>query len=169
MGASKNLFMEDREAELYDNRGMEEIHTFRAYNQISDSFVTKVEEYDNGDISALDAAVDFKKEIEKLELQIEQRKSWIDENKDAVDIEAAKYQNEYGGFKITKQSRETKNFKNIPAWLALEQAKKEFEAKSVAALNMVRKGGLNVDENGEEIPLPEITFSSFIKFDKIKK
>ena len=28
---------------------------------------------------------------------------------------------------------------------------------------------VNVDINGEEIPLPEINVSSFIKFDKIKK
>lgn len=34
---------------------------------------------------------------------------------------------------------------------------------------MVQKGGLNVDESGEEIPLPEITTTSFIKFDRIKK
>lgn len=169
MGANKNDFMQDREAELYEPTGSDEMNVYKAFNQISDSFVTKAEQYDNGDISALDTAIDFKKEIEKLELQIEQRKSWIDENKDSVDSEASKYPEGFNGYKISKQTRETKSFKNIPFWIALEQAKKEFEAKSTAALNMVRKGGLNVDENGEEIPLPEVTVSSFIKFDKIKK
>ena len=28
--------------------------------------------------------------------------------------------------------------------------------------------GLNVDENGEEIPLPEVKVSSFIKMEKLK-
>ena len=63
---------------------------------------------------------------------------------------------------------EKKSFKNIDEWVKLEKAKKDFEAKSIAALNMVRKGGLNVDENGEDIPLPEITSTSFILFSKLK-
>jgi hypothetical protein len=32
----------------------------------------------------------------------------------------------------------------------------------------VKKGGLNVDENGEEIPLPEVKVSSFIKMERLK-
>ena len=48
------------------------------------------------------------------------------------------------------------------------KCKKEFEQKSKLAFQLVKKGGLNVDENGEEIPLPEVKVSSFIKMEKLK-
>lgn len=170
MGRSKNIFMETQEEDLFtsDTRPTYE-NTFSAFAKISDSFVDQMEQYEDGKISALDAAVHMKKEMEQLEWQENQRKAWIDEHKDEIEVEAEKYGNEYAGFKIVKQSRETMDFKSIPEWLRLESARKDFEAKSKAALMMVRKGGLNVDANGEEIQLPEVSVSSFIKFVKLKK
>ena len=103
-----------------------------------------------------------------LEHLTNQRKKWLDENLESVSNEADNYNNEYKGYKVTLQTRETLNFKSIPQWNVLENAKKEFEQKSKLALNLVRKGGLNVDENGEEIPLPEVKVSSFIEMEKLK-
>ena len=172
MGATKQDFMNDREEAFYQDeeqeRGLNELDLYRSFNTISDAFVTKADEYENGNISALDTAIDFKKEIESLETQIGYRKTWIDENKDSIENEAVKYPEGYNGFKVSMQSRTTKSFKNIVEWMKLEQAKKDFEAKSNAAYAMVKKGGLNVDADGQEIPLPEISVSSFIKFDKVK-
>ncbi len=162
MGASKNIFIEDREAELYSVGGL------NAFEQLSDTFLNQVDEYEAGNVDALETAVRMRKDYERLEAQMNLRKTWIDEQKNEIENEAEKYPEGYSGYKITKQTRETKSFKNIAEWLQLENAKKDFEAKSIAALNMVRKGGLNVDENGEEIQLPEVTVTSFIKFDKLK-
>lgn len=144
---SKQLFFEQQEQEMHQ----------------------AIEAYENGDVSALDVAVQFKEEMMMYEYFSEMRKAWIDENKDAIDNEADKWGGVYGGFKITKQHRETLSFKHIPEWNELEGRKKEVEKLSKLALQMVRKGGLNVDENGEEIPLPEVKSTSFIVFSKIDK
>ena len=136
--------------------------------QLQEQFLNDCDRYENGNISALDVAVKFKEEISFLEHLSNQRKTWIDENLESISNEADNYNNEYKGFKITLQSRETLNFKSIPQWNVLENAKKEFEQKSKLAWQLVKKGGLNVDENGEEIPLPEVKVSSFIKMEKLK-
>lgn len=162
MGRSKEVFYEMREEELVSDTRRDPIH------ELSDRFVGAVDKYDNGDISALDLAVKLKNEIESLEVQINYRKSWLDENKDTVESEAAQHNHEYGGYKITKTVRESLDFKEIAEWAQLEAAKKDFEARSKAALQMVRKGGLNVDENGAEIPLPKITTTSYLTFKKQK-
>ena len=137
--------------------------------QLQEQFIYDCEKNENGDISAIELAVKFKEEQNYLEQLANERKTWLNENLDSITDEAEMYQNEYKGYKITKQTRETLNFKNIPQWLQFEEQKKEFEAKSKLALQLVKKGGLNVDENGEEIPLPEVNISSFIKMEKLKK
>ena len=162
MGRSKEIFMNDREAEFYS------VEKLNVFEQLSDTFLKQVDEYEAGNVDALETAVKMRKDYERLEIQMNLRKTWIDEQKNEIENEADKYPDGYKGYKITKQTRETRSFKNIAEWLRLEKAKKDFEAKSIAALNMVRKGGLNVDENGEEIPLPEINITSYIKFDKLK-
>ena len=136
--------------------------------QLQEQFLNDCDRYENGNISALDVAVKFKDEMSFLEHLTNQRKTWIDENLESVSNEADNYNNEYKGYKVNLQTRETLNFKSIPQWNALENAKKEFEQKSKLAFQLVRKGGLNVDENGEEIPLPEVKVSSFIKMEKLK-
>ena len=136
--------------------------------QLQEQFLNDCDRYENGNISALDVAVKFKEEMSFLEHLSNQRKTWIDENLESVSNEADNYNNKYKGYKVTLQSRETLNFKSIPQWNVLENAKKEFEQKSKLALQLVKKGGLNVDENGEEIPLPEVKVSSFIKMEKLK-
>ena len=137
--------------------------------QLQEQFLNDCDRYENGHISALDVAVKFKDEMSFLEHLSNQRKTWIDENLESVSNEADNYNNEYKGYKVTLQSRETLNFKMIPQWQQFEQQKKELEEKSKLALKLVKKGGLNVDENGEEIPLPEVKVSSFIKMEKINK
>ena len=164
MKTSKDLFMEDRESELY------EVQTSKLnpFEQLSDTFLKQADKYDNGDVDALETAILMRKDYERLEIQMNMRKQWIEENKESIDEEASKYPEGYKGYKIVMQSRSTSSFKNIPEWIKLENAKKEFEAKSKAALKMVEKGGLNVDADGQEIPLPEINTTSFLKFDKTK-
>ena len=166
MGANKNLFMQDREEELF---GFEERTGFiDPYQLISDQFVTDAQEYEDGNLSALEVALKMRKDYEKLETLMNFRKTWIDENKEAIENESSKYPEGYKGYKVVMQTRTTLNFKNIDEWQKLENATKDFETKSKAALLMVQKGGLNVDADGAEIPLPEVSVSSFLKFDKAK-
>ena len=161
MKTSKDLFMEERESEIFQSK-------LSPFEQLLDTFLKQADKYENGDIDALETAILMRKDYERLEIQMNMRKQWIEENKHSIEEEASKFPEGYKGYKVVLQSRSTMNFKNIPEWIKLENAKKEFEAKSKAALKMVEKGGLNVDENGEEIPLPEVNTTSFVKFDKTK-
>ena len=139
------------------------------YEQAQEEFLARCEEVENGNMTFIDAAVRNKEEMDYFAKLAEDRKSWLNENVDAIESEAEQYGKEgYNGFLFKKQYRETMSFKNIPEWAELEKSKKELEAKSKAAYMMVQKGGLNVDENGEEIPLPEVKTSSFIKIEKLK-
>ena len=162
MGASKNDFMNDRESELY-----EPIRN-NPFETLADKFVTEMQEYEDGNVDALETAIKMRKDYERLEIQINLRKTWLDENKESIESEASKYPEGFKGYKVVMQTRTTLNFKNIVEWQRLENAKKDFEAKSKAALQMVQNGGLNIDSDGVEIPLPEVTVTSFLKFDKTK-
>lgn len=139
------------------------------YEQFQQDFITRCEEYENGNIGALECASEFREEMDYLTALSEERKAWMNENVDAITDEAEAYGKEgYKGKIFTKQTKTSYSFKHIPAWKKLETEKKDLEAKSKLALKMVEKGGLNVDENGEEIPLPEVSVSSFIKVEKAK-
>jgi len=164
MGASKDLFMQDRESELYEVKSS----NHNPFDQLSDAFLQQADKYENGDIDALETAILMRKDYERLEIQMNLRKTWMDENKESIESESSKYPEGFKGYKVSIQTKSTANFKSIPEWIKLEKDKKDFEAKSKLAYQMVQKGGLNVDANGEEIPLPEMSVTSFIKFDKVK-
>ena len=176
MGANKNDFMSDREAEelnfaeqlRFEEKSDAIASVKSGLNAMPELIEFEILEFENGNISALDLALKFRGYTDNLKSQIEKMDNWIKENKLYISDESEKYPEGYHGYKVVLQTRETKSFKNIDEWVKLEKAKKDFEAKSIAALNMVRKGGLNVDENGEYIPLPEITSTSFILFSKLK-
>lgn len=138
--------------------------------EMQSEFLNRSEEVESGDLSALDCAITFKEEMNFLEQLQNERKTWLDQNLDEITNEAEQHANNtYKGFKTTKQTRETMSYKHIPEWLDLEIGKKDIEAKSKLALQMVRKGIPNVDaETGEEIPLPEVKTTSFIKMEKEK-
>lgn len=177
MGANKNLFMGQREIDelnfaeqlAFEEKG-EKLSTVQlGLNAMPELIDLEIKEFDNGNISSLDLALKFRGYSEVFKSLSEKMDEWTKENRVSISDEADKYPEGYHGYKVVLQSRETASFKNIAKWQELEKAKKDFEARSKLALKMVQKGGLNVDENGEEIPLPEITTTSFIKFDRVKK
>ena len=143
--------------------------TGQIFEQYQAEFIERCQQVENGDLSPLGVAVEFKKEMDFLNQLADERKSWLNENVDAITDEAESYGKQgYCGLVFTKQTKATASYKHIPAWIEAEKTKKEIEVKSKTAWMMVQKGGLNVDENGEEIPLPEYTYSSFIKSEKAK-
>lgn len=76
--------------------------------------------------------------------------------------EASKYEKtfELHGFKFERRNGATRySFKHIPKWNELTKSVKEFESKSKQALKASESGIQTADENGEEIPLPEVTHS----------
>lgn len=130
---------------------------------------TEANQVTEGELSALDLAVKYHNETKALEEQIAKRKDWLMQNLDAITNQAEEYGRQgYKGKIFTKQTKRTLSFKHIPQWQEFEKQKKALEEKSKLALMMVEKGGLNVNETGEEIPLPEVSYSSYLKIDKVR-
>lgn len=177
MGANKNLFMDEREKEQmnfaesleFQDRNEKKSEVKNGLNAMPELIEMEIKEFEDGNISSLDLALKFHGYSEIFKSLSEKIDEWTKENRISISNESEKYPEGYHGYKVVLQSRETASFKNIPKWQELEKAKKDFETRSKLALKMVQKGGLNVDENGEEIPLPEITTTSFIKLDRVKK
>lgn len=144
--------------------------TGQLYEQFQQEFIDNCQRVEEGELSPLECAVIFKEEMDYFSSLAEDRKTWLNENVDTVTSAAEGYGKEgYRGLVFTKQYRETPSFKHIPSWMDAENSKKSIEAKSKLAWKSVQNGMPNVDaETGEEIPLPEIKVSSFIKIEKIK-
>lgn len=177
MGASKQSFMDQREIEelnfaeqlAFEEKGEKLSIVQLGLNAMPELIDLEIEEFENGDISSLDLAIKFRGYMEKFKTLSEKMDEWIVEKRISIADEADKYPEGYHGYKISLQSRETPNYKHIAKWIELEKAKKDFEEKCKLAFKLVQKGGLNIDEDGEEIPLPVIKTTSFIKFDTVKK
>lgn len=143
--------------------------TGQIYEQYQAEFIERCQQVEEGNLPALECAAEFKEEIDYLNALAEERKAWLNENVDEIVNESEQYGKDgYHGLIFTKQVKETPSFKHIPEWVEYESKKKAIEEKSKLAYKMVQKGGLNVDENGEEIPLPKIKVTSFIKSTKVK-
>ena len=176
MGKSKDLFMQDREEESFASQLLKDDavsyqHDLMAgFTALSNRFEYDVDQYEAGNISAIDLAVKFKNEIDIMTAQIENRKSWLDEAKREIAGEADGYgESGYKGFVFTVQTRSTNSYKNIDAWLNAEKTKKEIEAKAKLALQLIEKGIEPLDANtGELLPIPEVTVTSYLKTDKAK-
>ncbi|WP_343643926.1 hypothetical protein [Chryseobacterium sp.] len=143
--------------------------TGQLYEQFQHEFIERCQQVEEGDLSPIEVAVQFKQEMDYLSQLAEERKTWLNENVDAITDEAEQYgKSGFRGFIFSKQYRETQSFKHIPAWIKAENEKKAIETRSKLAWKMVQNGGLNVDDNGEEIPLPEVKVSSYIKAERLK-
>lgn len=120
--------------------------------------------YENGDISAIDLAIKLTGEKEILEKQAKARMDFLNEISEQVVSESEAYGKQgYKGRIFSKQYKTTYSFKHLKKWQELDNARKDFEEKSKLAFKMVEKGGLNVDEDGVEIPLPQVTITGYLK------
>ncbi len=80
----------------------------------------------------------------------------------AAQDEAEKYEKtfQYHGHELTRtEGRRTFNFKKIPEWMKKSTELKEMEAMYKQAYASYEKGITPVSEDGEVIPLPEVTYS----------
>lgn len=176
MGANKNDFMQDREAEsfasqlLHEDALQQELDLRAGFTALSIRFEYDVDQYENGNISALDLAVKFKNEMDIMSTQIENRKAWMEEKKHSIAVESVGHGKAgYKGLIFTVQRRTTPSYKNIDSWVKADNLKKDIESKAKLALQLIEKGIEPVDATtGELLPIPEVKMSSFLKTDKAK-
>lgn len=176
MGASKNDFMNDREAEsfasqlLHEDALQHESDLRAGFTALSNRFEYDIDQYENGNISALDLAVKFKNEMDIMSTQIENRKAWLDENKSTIAGESEGHgKSGYHGLIFSIQTRTTYDFSKVNDVAKLKADIKELEEKGKLALKLIEKGIEPVDaKTGELLPVPEVKISSFLKTDKAK-
>ena len=124
----------------------------------------------NGNRDALEVFIAFKSISDVLD----KSKKIIDE---VAMNEVEKYQNEnYKGFKVSVvQGRKMFDFKGIKEYSEKQKELKEIEDKYKSAFEGVQKGTVQIegenwiDQNGEILPLPKISYGkSYIKLEKSK-
>ncbi|HET8837894.1 MAG TPA: hypothetical protein VFM82_02745 [Flavobacteriaceae bacterium] len=131
------------------------------HEQIQNRMIYLERSLEAGETNPLDALLEMRKEREQLENSLAIIKETESKFYDDFQREAEKSQNEYKGFKFEfRNGRKTYSFNGIPEWQAAEKSKKEIEAKYKAVLEAKIRGSqfANVSEEGEELPLPEISY-----------
>ncbi len=141
------------------------------FQEMEDDFLSKTQEFDEGNISAIDLAVQFTLERKELERLDNQRKEWLSENVDSIINEAEQWGKEgYKGFRFSNSSRPQYSFDTNPQYVQLKSELKAIEDKMKAAYMNLNKGLMNVSSEGEEIPLPKVTYTKpSVKAEIIKR
>lgn len=108
-----------------------------------------------GDVDPLQAYAELKKHIADANECLKSFEDYALE-------EATKYDKSFTayGFKFERRNGSKRySFNHIPQWKAISNELKSFEDKCKQALNTYEKGMQVADENGEEIPLPKVTYT----------
>ena len=127
--------------------------------------------YEEEEVSAIDIAVKFAQYRTKLSEIDEKIKQWQIDHLSSILNEADKYGNEgYRGYKFSSTSRPMYNYSTNPSWQELENSRKEIERQMKAAYMNTGKNLVNVTFDGEEVILPEVTYTKpSLKAEKIKR
>lgn len=133
-------------------------------------FLNLADDYDCGNTSALEVAIEFRKDNEYFEQLMNMRKSWMEEYKDEIVDESEQYGRDgFNGYIFTKQSKRTYDFNNVSEWIQTKQKLAEIEEKGKLALKLQEKGIEPVDaETGELLPIPQVKQTTFLKCEKSK-
>lgn len=147
-----------------------ETYWHQYFDDMYDDFINQTQEVENGNLSALELAVRFTNERQALEATAKMRKEWCDENLPEILNEAEQYGKDgFRGYKLSNTSRPQYSFATNPEWVKLEEQRKEIESQMKTAYQATGKNLINATFDGEEIPLPVVTYTKpSIKAEKIK-
>ena len=154
---SKDLFLEQREKDV----ALEEIFPTSPIEKIQDRIIKIHHEVKEGNMIAFDGLI----ELETLRKGLDNTIALINEFKDVFNNElksaSEEYKEGYKRYKIEARSgAKTFVYKAIPEWIEAEKSKKEIEAKYKSMFTAKVNGNpnANISEDGEVLPLPEITY-----------
>lgn len=125
-----------------------------------------------GELSNLDALIEMRKHREEFEKGLALIKDFEDTRINEIANEASQYPDGYRGFEIKMvNGRKTFNYKGVPAWVEAEENKKNIEEKYRLMFEAKSKGlpHTNISEDGEELPLPEVSYGKSYLTVKAKK
>ncbi len=125
-----------------------------------------------GELSNLDALIEMRKHREEFEKGLALIKDFEDTRINEIANEVEQYNGVYQGFEIKLvNGRKTYSFNNIPAWVEAEENKKNIEDQYRLMFEAKSKGlpHANISEDGEELPLPEVSYGKSYLTVKAKK
>lgn len=114
-----------------------------------------------GELTNLDALIQMRKHREEFEKGLALIKDFEDAKINEIANEASCYPDGYRGFEIKMvNGRKSFNFKGVPAWVEAEENKKKIEDQYKMMFEAKAKGlsYANISADGEELPLPEISY-----------
>lgn len=121
-----------------------------------------------GEINHLDALIELENHKAKMNKSLELIQEFKDEFISEIESESLEHNKIYNGYKIQVQGgSKIFNFKGIKEVQEKEEELKAIKEKAKQAFLSKEKGMLNVDENGEEVELPTISYKkSFVTIKK---
>jgi len=156
---SKDLFLELREKEVISEEILQ--NRTNPLQEIQDRIIHIHNEVENGYRSAFDGLIELDIYRKQLDNALALIKDFKDTFNDQLASASTEYKDGYKGYKIeTRSGGRTFVYKAIPEWADAEKSKKEIEAKYKSMFLAIEKGNVNanISEDGEILPLPEITY-----------
>lgn len=128
---------------------------------MQDELMNTIHRAKEGEISNLDAVIDLRESRKELENALGIIKEFEDDNLEQIASEASEYKDGYKGYQFEyRNGRKMYSFKGIPDWQEADKNKKEIEKKYRSMLDAKINGAVhaNISEDGEELPLPDISY-----------
>ena len=135
--------------------------TSELHIQLQDQMMNVIHRVKEGEITHLDALIALEENRKQLEMSLAIAKEFKDEYHEQIASEASECKYGYNGYQIeVRNGGKSCNYKGIPEWQDAEKSKKSVEAKYKSMWEAKVNGNphANVSEDGEELPLPEITY-----------
>lgn len=132
------------------------------FNEYREGIAYQADRVENGELGVLDALLFMRENKALLKDTIDLIDAWEADVQDEIIAEAENHKDGYKGFDINVRNGSRRfSFKNIPEWQDIEKLKKDVEAK-YKSMFLARENGAvhaNVSEDGEELPLPDISYT----------
>jgi hypothetical protein len=144
--------------------------TSKMYAEIQENIHNAIEAYAGGDCELLESLMIMEQHRKKMDELQKTIKEFKDEFLTEIQNEALNYQGDYHGNEISvRAGGKMYSYKHITEWIEADKAKKDIEEKSKAAFIASQKSLTSVNEDGEIIEMPKITYRKDSVVIKLKK
>jgi hypothetical protein len=130
------------------------------YEELQQKKSVQLQQLEDGNASCLDVLIELESDKKYLKKHIEDIDLFKEKYQSQIESEASSYQGEYQGHKIEVRSgRQMFNYKGIKVISEKEKELKDLQEKAKQAFLAKQKGMLPVSLDGEEIELPEVSYT----------
>jgi hypothetical protein len=117
--------------------------------------------YDSGDETLQETLIQLEEARNEFELSLSRISNFKQENSGEIASLSTEFKEGYKGFTFeVRQGSKRFSYKGIPEWEATNNKRKEVENKykSMFLAKVAGNPHANISEDGEELPLPEISY-----------